>query len=115
MDVARVTFQTNKLFDIQMTLQNIRMALGDNSSRNCKVLIDIKQSEMELRKPAHLESLDFEIGQKFDIISDLYDEAEENGSSIELKCQYDDLYKTVFPGQEITLDGGRLQCKVTSI
>lgn len=99
MDVARVTFHSNKLFDLQMTLQNIRMALSDDPTRKCKVLVDIKQSEMQVKKPKDVDTFDFEEGQKFDIISNLYDD--EPDSLPELKCAYDDLYKTVYPGQVI--------------
>ena len=129
MNVAKINFTSKNFQDHLLTLQCLNEAIAQNpTSRHCSVLLDLKGQVIDVDKPDEFDTLNFVEKQTIDIISHKYheqldeDDSISNNSNniednnrIQLTCELEDLYKIVFPGQQLQLDDGRLLCKVKAI
>ena len=86
-----------------------------NSNRKCKVLVDLKDHEIYLCKPKDYGIVSIQKEQQFDMVASQFKSSDSSHDKLVLRCQDDDMYKTVYPGQQICFDEGRLACKVVAV
>lgn len=118
MRLACVTYESNRLLDVEKTLQNLKQALEFQPGKTCGVMLNLEQSStIELDLPTQYDVLKLEEGDKLTIVSTLFAEDSDDStcSEIELTCKQTDLYKMVHSGQQIIADRGCLRLKVTSV